>query len=233
VVLCLSANTSFADFPRLCRTVAEDGYLPHAFANRGRRLVYSDGICVLAALAALLLIAFDGVTDNLIPLFAVGAFLAFTLSQAGMVAHWSRQRVAGARYRMMINGIGAAATAVTTLIVVVAKFTQGAWIVVLVVPTLIAIMMAVNRHYRRLEHQTAAVEEFLPDGYRQPLVVVPIDRWSRVAPARCVLRSPCPTKSMRYTSSASATPPHCAVTGRSSFRSLPAAPVAPYPNWWY
>ncbi|MBV8135501.1 MAG: APC family permease [Deltaproteobacteria bacterium] len=181
VVLCLSANTSFADFPRLCRTVAEDGYLPHAFANRGRRLVYSDGICVLAALAALLLIAFDGVTDKLIPLFAVGAFLAFTLSQAGMVSHWSRRREKGARYRMLINGTGAAATAATTVVVVVAKFTQGAWIVVLVVPTLIAIMMAVNRHYRALDRQTAAVEEFLPDGYRQPLVVVPIDRWSRVS----------------------------------------------------
>jgi amino acid transporter len=181
VVLCLSANTSFADFPRLCRTVSEDGYLPHAFANRGRRLVYSDGIWVLAFLAGILLFAFDGVTDNLIPLYAVGAFLAFTLSQAGMVAHWSREQVPGARYRMLINGIGTAATALTALVVVIAKFTQGAWIVVLVVPLLIAIMMAVNRHYRHLERQTAAIEEFQPDGVRRPLVVVPIDRWSRIS----------------------------------------------------
>jgi amino acid transporter len=181
LVLCFSANTSFADFPRLCRAVAEDGYLPHAFANRGRRLVYSEGICVLAAFAAILLIAFGGVTDNLIPLFAVGAFLAFTLSQAGMVAHWSRQGGAGARRRMTINGLGAVATAITMLIVVVAKFTQGAWIVVLVVPVLIAVMVAVSRHYRRVEWQTAAIEEFEPDGFRRPIVVLPIDRWSRIS----------------------------------------------------
>ena len=181
VVLCLSANTAFADFPRLCRAVSEDGYLPHAFANRGRRLVYSDGICVLAFMAAVLLVAFDGVTDNLIPLYAVGAFLAFTLSQAGMVSHWSREQGGGARYRMFVNGFGMTATAITALVVVVAKFTQGAWIVVLVVPTLIGIMFAVNRHYRRLEHQTAAIEDFVPDGLRRPLVVVPIDRWSRIS----------------------------------------------------
>jgi amino acid transporter len=181
LVLCLSANTSFADFPRLCRAVADDGYLPRAFSNRGRRLVYSEGICALSALAALLLIVFDGVTDNLIPLFAVGAFLAFTLSQAGMVAHWRRMRTPSARSSMLINGIGTAATAITTLIVVVAKFTQGAWIVVLLVPALIFIMKAVHRHYRELEGRTAAIEEFLPDGARDPLVVVPIDRWSRIS----------------------------------------------------
>jgi len=181
VVLCLSANTAFADFPRLCRTVSEDGYLPHAFANRGRRLVYSDGICVLAFLAAVLLVAFDGVTDNLIPLYAVGAFLAFTLSQAGMVAHWSRKRGSSAPYKMAINGFGMTATAITAIVVVVAKFTQGAWIVVLIVPIIIVIMLAVNRHYRRLEHQTTAVEDFVPDGLRRPLVIVPIDRWSRIS----------------------------------------------------
>jgi len=98
-----------------------------------------------------------------------------------MVAHWSREEGAGARYRMLINGTGATATAATTLVVVVAKFAQGAWIVVLVDPTLIAIMLAVRNHYYQLERQTAAVEEFLPAGYRQPLVVVPIDRWSRVS----------------------------------------------------
>jgi amino acid transporter len=181
LVLCLSANTSFADFPRLCRMVAEDGYLPHAFANRGRRLVYSEGICVLAFLAALLLISFGGITDNLIPLFAVGAFLAFTLSQAGMVAHWSHQEGGGASYRMMVNGVGAAATAVTVAIVVVAKFTQGAWIVVLIVPSLIAVMFAVRAHYRKVERGTEAIEEFQPDGLHKPLVVVPIDRWSRIS----------------------------------------------------
>jgi len=181
LVLCLSANTSFADFPRLCRTVAEDGYLPNAFANRGRRLVYSEGILVLAVLAGILLILFKGVTDNLIPLFAVGAFLAFTLSQAGMVAHWSRSGGKGARSSMIINGLGAVATAITTIIVVVAKFTQGAWIVVVLAPTLIVIMRAVHRHYRDLDDKTSAIEEFTPGRARQPLVVVPIDRWSRIS----------------------------------------------------
>jgi amino acid transporter len=180
LVLCLSANTSFADFPRLCRAVAEDGYLPHAFANRGRRLVYSYGICVLAALAAILLIAFGGITDNLIPLFAIGAFLAFTLSQAGMVAHWSRQGGAGAFQRMIVNGLGTAATLVTVLVVAVAKFAQGAWIVVFFVPTLIALMVAVKHHYGSVEQQTAAEEEFEPQDLHKPLVVVPIDRWSRI-----------------------------------------------------
>jgi amino acid transporter len=182
LVLCLSANTSFADFPRLCRMVAEDGYLPHAFVNRGRRLVFSQGIIVLAVLAGLLLILFRGVTDRLIPLFAVGAFLAFTLSQAGMVAHWMRQQGPGVRRRMIVNGVGATATAITVAIVLVAKFTQGAWIVAILVPSLTAIMLAVGRHYRRVEWETVAVvEDFEPKGVGRPLVVVPIDRWSRIA----------------------------------------------------
>jgi amino acid transporter len=181
LVLCLSANTSFADFPRLCRIVAEDSYLPHAFVNRGRRLVSSYGICVLSAMAALLLIIFNGVTDNLIPLFAVGAFLAFTLSQAGMVAHWMHSDEPGARSSTMINGLGALATAITTAIVVVAKFIQGAWIVVLLVPTLIAIMLAVRQHYNDLERKTQADTELEPEHTQSPLVVVPIDRWNRIS----------------------------------------------------
>src|SRR5437868_5238003 len=111
LVLCLSANTSFADFPRLCRMIARDDYLPHSLATRGRRLVFSQGIWALAILAGLLLILFRGVTDRLIPLFAVGAFMAFTLSQAGMVGHW-RRTASGfeAAHGMLINGIGALAT---------------------------------------------------------------------------------------------------------------------------
>jgi amino acid transporter len=110
-VLCLSANTSFADFPRLCRAVAEDGYLPRSFTSQGRRLVYSEGIWVLAFLSGVLLIVFDGITDRLIPLFAVGAFLAFTLSQSGMVAHWWKHQERGADVSMAVNGLGATATA--------------------------------------------------------------------------------------------------------------------------
>ena len=111
-VLALSANTGFADFPRLCRVIAQDGFLPSGFAHRGRRLVYSQGILVLAVLSGGILAAFGGITDNLIPLFAVGAFLAFTLSQAGMVAHWWRTRRArtrGSRWRSMPPGRSAPA----------------------------------------------------------------------------------------------------------------------------
>jgi len=126
-VLCLSANTSFADFPRLCRQLALDEYLPEAFAHAGPRLVYSSGIVVLAVLAALLLAVFRGITDRLIPLFAVGAFSAFTLSQAGMVAHWARERGRGARRRLATHLAGAIATAATLVVIAAAKFRHGAW----------------------------------------------------------------------------------------------------------
>src|SRR6202522_608199 len=137
VVLALSANTAFADFPRLCRAIALNGYLPAAFSLRGRRLVYSQGVWVLAGLAALLLIVFQGVTNRLIPLYAVGAFLAFTLSQAGMVAHWLRVKGPGYRRYIVVNGIGAVATGATVLVVLVAKFIEGAWITALLIPTLL------------------------------------------------------------------------------------------------
>src|ERR1035441_2820669 len=141
LVLCLSANTSFADFPRLCRMVARDNYLPHSLTTRGRRLVFSEGIWALAILAALLLILFGGVTDRLIPLFALGAFLAFTLSQAGMVGHWRKNAKGGqAAGGMFINGLGALATGLTLMVIVVAKFAEGAWVVVLLLPTLLVFM---------------------------------------------------------------------------------------------
>jgi amino acid transporter len=123
LVLALSANTAFADFPRLTRVIALDDYLPHVFLLRGRRLLDSWGNYVLVALTALLLIIFGGVTDRLIPLFAVGAFMAFTLSQAGMVMHWKRQ--GNAPFRMAVNGLGAVATGITAVVVLVAKFAQS------------------------------------------------------------------------------------------------------------
>jgi amino acid transporter len=179
LVLCLSANTSFADFPRLCRAVAEDGYLPYSFTNRGRRLVYTEGICVLAVLASVLLITFGGVTDRLIPLFAVGAFLAFTLSQSGMVAHWRRSREPRALASMLVNGLGAAATASTVVIVTLVKFMAGAWIVVLLVPLLIILMLSVHHHYQRIAREVSAPGKLTLDGLSQPIVIVPIDSWSR------------------------------------------------------
>lgn len=181
LILALSANTAFADFPRLCRAIAQNGYLPHSLATRGRRLVYSQGIYVLALLAGLLLILFGGVTDRLIPLFAVGAFLAFTLSQAGMVGHWRRVGGPGARRSMLINGLGAVTTGITVVVVLVAKFAQGAWVTMLLIPGLLALMVSVRRHYHRVALETSSPTALELKDLSPPLVVVPIQRWGRVA----------------------------------------------------
>ncbi len=181
LVLALSANTAFADFPRLCRAVAQDGYLPHSFASRGRRLVYSYGIYVLAALCALLLILFGGVTDRLIPLYAVGAFLAFTLSQAGMVMHWKRSRDRKARASMLVNGLGAMATATTVVVVIIAKFVEGAWVTVLLIPAMMSLMVSVRLHYDRVAAEIASSAPLDVRPLRPPLVVVPIRDWDKVA----------------------------------------------------
>jgi hypothetical protein len=181
LVLCLSANTSFADFPRLCRMVAQDDYLPHSLTTRGRRLVFSQGIWALAILAALLLILFRGVTDRLIPLFAVGAFLAFTLSQAGMVGHW--RRTAGgfaAAHGMLINGIGALATGITLSVIVVAKFAEGAWVVVVLLPAALVFMGRVRRHYELTNEEVALKGGVVlsAENLAPPIVLVPVDRWN-------------------------------------------------------
>lgn len=181
LILIFSANTAFADFPRVCKFIAEDLYLPMSLANRGRRLVYSEGILTLAVVTAALLIGFGGITDRLIPLFAVGAFLAFTMSQAGMVAHWRRERGPGARRSMLINGIGAFATGLTVLIVVVAKFGEGAWITVIAIPLLLALMFAVNRHYRKVWREIETKAPLSLEPQAEPLMVVPMTGWTRVA----------------------------------------------------
>jgi amino acid transporter len=181
LVLTLQANTAFADFPRLCRAVAHDGFLPRAFANRGRRLVFSHGIFVLAILAGGILLLFGGVTDRLIPLFAVGAFLAFTLSQAGMVMHWRRTGGPHARTSMLINGLGALVTAATTIVVMVSKFTEGAWVTVLLIPTMVAVMKNVHGHYARLMRAVATRHSLPTQGLVAPLVVMPLDHWTRIS----------------------------------------------------
>ena len=182
LVLCLSANTSFADFPRLCRMIARDDYLPHSLATRGRRLVFSQGIWALAILAGLLLILFEGVTDRLIPLFAVGAFMAFTLSQAGMVGHW-RRTASGfeAAHGMLINGIGALATGITVMVIVVAKFAEGAWVVVvLLLPAMLVFMGKVRRHYERVGKEVALTSATVlnTQNLKPPIVIVPVDQWN-------------------------------------------------------
>jgi hypothetical protein len=180
-VLALSANTSFADFPRLTRAIAMHDFLPHVFLIRGRRLLYTHGIYALVGFTALLLIMFQGVTDRLIPLFAIGAFLAFTLSQAGMVVHWWRAGGAGSRVRMILNGLGAIATGITLLVVLVAKFREGAWMTALLIPVLIALMTAVRVHYDRVKNETAIHRPMRVDNLMEPLVIVPVDRWSKIA----------------------------------------------------
>ena len=181
VILSLSANTAFADFPRLCKAVAQDGFLPHSFGYRGRRLVYSEGIFVLTALSAVLLILFRGVTDRLIPLFAIGAFLAFTLSQAGMVAHWRKKRGRGALHSILVNGLGACATGVTLLVVVVAKFTSGAWVSMLLIAGMMSAMLWVHRHYGEVASETRISTPLEIDAVSPPIVIVPLQAWTTIS----------------------------------------------------
>jgi amino acid transporter len=178
-VLVLSANTSYAGFPRLCRLMAMDDYLPHSFGILGRRLVFTVGIVFLSSLAAILLIAFNGITDRLIPLFAVGAFLAFTLSQAGMVMHW-RTNDAGAKTRgaLVVNGIGAVATAVALCVILVAKFAAGAWVTVVIMPVLVAIFVAVKRHYAAVVTEVSKTFPLDITHNDPPVAVVPLESWN-------------------------------------------------------
>lgn len=178
LVLSLSANTAFADFPRLTRSIAKQDYLPHVFILRGRRLLYSHGIFALVVFTAALLILFGGVTDRLIPLYAIGAFLAFTLSQAGMVVHWYRK--GNSIGRMIVNGVGAVATGITLLVVLVAKFLEGAWVTAILIPALIVVMSLVRRHYEHTAQETAAPEPLSVAGLCPPRVILPVDKWNRV-----------------------------------------------------
>jgi len=158
-VLTLSANTSFVDFPRLCHMVAQDGFLPRPFAIAGRRLVFSAGILYLTIAAGILLVVFRGITDRLIPPFAIGAFLTFTMSQIGMVVHWRRAHRSASRVRarsanrihLLLNALGASATGVALVIIIATKFTEGAWITVLVIPSVVVLLRSIKRYYDQLD----------------------------------------------------------------------------------
>jgi amino acid transporter len=186
-VLCLSANTSFAGFPRLCRQVAQDEYLPRSFALPGRRLVYSVGILWLAVTAGGLLAAFGGITDRLIPLFAVGAFLSFTLSQAGMAVHWSRRLREpeggglGHRARLAINAAGAVATGISLAVILAAKFVEGAWITVLTIPCILALLLLIKRYYTQIDRQLLEEGPIEIGDVASPMVIVPIADLNRLA----------------------------------------------------
>jgi amino acid transporter len=147
-ILILAANTAYQDFPRLVSILAQDRFMPRQFMNRGDRLVFSNGVLILAGLASLLVIIFDASLNSLIQLYLVGVFISFTLSQAGMVVHWLRSRDRGWHRRLAINGIGASVTGVVFLVVVTTKFLTGAWVVVSAIPVMILLMYSINRHYQ-------------------------------------------------------------------------------------
>src|SRR6202140_274665 len=182
LVLSLSANTAFADFPRLCRAIAQNNYLPHVFGFRGRRLVYTYGIAVLAVFTGILLILFGGITDRLIPLYAVGAFLAFTLSQFGMVMHWRKKRGPHWVKSALVNGLGGFVTGITVIVVLVAKFAEGAWITIIFIPLLIYFFVVVRRHYHTVRVRINCCEPVVPaDQKAPPIAVIAIDRWSYIS----------------------------------------------------
>jgi len=178
LILLVAANTSFADFPRLSSILARDRFLPRQLANLGDRLVYSNGILILAGSAGLLLILFGGDTHALIPLYAVGVFLAFTLSQSGMVARHLREK--GPRYKLhaVINGTGATATGAALLVISVTKFTQGAWIVILLIPLFVFFFLRTHRHYFYVRQQLS-LREIDPDRPLRHTAVVPISAVNR------------------------------------------------------
>jgi amino acid transporter len=153
LILTVAANTSFADFPRVASFLAKDGFIPRQLGNLGDRLVFSNGILILAAGTAGLIIAFQGDTHALVPLFAIGAFMAFTLSQSSMVVHWLRERGPNWQIKAVANGAGALATGTTLLVVAISKFNQGAWLTILVIPTLVIIFLKIRAHYRTVSAQ--------------------------------------------------------------------------------
>lgn len=179
-VLAMSANTSFADFPRVCRMLAADKFLPEPFVHRGRRLAFSYGILVLSALSAVLLVVFHGITEGLIPLFAVGALSAFTMSQVGMVAHWRKRHGSRARRGLALNVVGAAATGVTLCIVLASKLTHGAWIAILLAGGMIVLFRRVHGHYNFIARVTATETSLVVGPPSPPIAVVPMRRWDAV-----------------------------------------------------
>ncbi len=179
-ILILAANTSFADFPRLSSILARDGFFPRRFAFRGERLAFNAGIVSLALVSIVVLVAFGGNVNALIPLYAIGVFTAFTLSQSGMVRHWFVERGPGWRRSAVINGIGAVVTATITIIFAIAKFALGAWIILVVIPVFVAVMLFVHRQYaaeaRELEVRPQAV---IPRPTRPSRVVVAAPAFTR------------------------------------------------------
>ena len=172
-ILVLAAQTSFADFPRLASILARDGFMPRGFAYRGERLAFNAGIVALAVLAIAVVVAFGGRVEALIPLYAIGVFTAFTLSQAGMVRHWLSERGAGWRRSAIINGVGAVATGIVAVVFAIAKFGLGAWIIIIIVPLLVVAMLLVRREYSRGTSELAVAPDLVwgPPVHRRRVVI--------------------------------------------------------------
>jgi amino acid transporter len=181
IILTYSAQTSFAGFPRVCRLLAEDDFLPHFFADRGRRLVFSHGIFILALFSAFLLILFDGITVKLIPLFAVGAFTAFTFSQAGMVMYWMRKMRGHFNYKMLFNAVGAITTALALLVIIATKFIEGAWITIIIAFVLFFLLRGIKRHYDKVSQAIEHSLKLQISKLEPPAVIIPIQGWNLVA----------------------------------------------------
>ena len=171
-ILTLAANTAYADFPRLSSIIAHDGYLPRQLANRGDRLVFSNGVIVLATAAGALIIAFGGKTNALIPLYAVGVFLSFTLSQAGMVRHHQKEREKGYKRNIVINAVGSVATLIVLLIVATTKFTSGAWVPLVVIPIIVFVFKSIKRHYRTVADGLRVTPDYKPRRMNHTVVVL-------------------------------------------------------------
>jgi amino acid transporter len=171
-ILTLAANTAYADFPRLSSIIARDGFLPRQFANRGDRLVFSNGVLFLAGAAGVLIVAFGGITNKLIPLYAVGVFTSFTLSQAGMVRHHRTERERGWKRNIVINGFGSVATGIVAVIIATTKFKDGAWIVLVVIPLIILLFKSIHRHYKKVSDGLAVTPEFKVRKMNHTVVVL-------------------------------------------------------------
>ncbi len=183
VLLALAANTSFGGLPVLTALLARDNFLPHMFALRADRQVHRYGVVVLALFAAVLLVAANGNTQALVPLFAVGVFIGFTLSQVGMVKHWRTQRTPGWKSRAAVNGFGALLTALTTIIELVSKFTEGAWLIVIIIPALVLLFDRVHRTYAKIGAMLQIGQTPQPPSKMKSLVVVPVGSISRLTAA--------------------------------------------------
>jgi amino acid transporter len=177
LIVVFQANTSFSGFPGLCNLISQNGFLPQSMGNKGRRLVYTYGINILSILAAFLLIGFGGVTDRLLPLFAISALTTFTLSQAGMIVHWKRHDNKNRILNIIINAAGMILTGTAAITVLIMKFTEGAWLVLIVFPLILIFMQNVSKHYRAVQKQLNNNEPVSCDETESPVVILPAEEW--------------------------------------------------------